>query len=84
MITTSAFPDIVLSGKVILLFSGQHQEIPDSPEKFWTVGNPICKPFRLFRVNKHTYRCSMQLLQFVISNTTDTAAGILSLALVLA
>jgi len=21
-------------------FSGQHQEIPDSPEKIWTVSNP--------------------------------------------
>jgi len=22
-------------------FSGQHKEIPDSPEKFWAVGNPM-------------------------------------------
>jgi len=21
-------------------FSGQHQEVPDDPEKFWTVGKP--------------------------------------------
>jgi len=32
-------------------FSGQHQEIPDDPEKFWTVGNPTAYahvPFHYF------------------------------------